>query len=139
MVLVRARSSWSSSALENEVSGICHPPSGYSISCSLFCQPSPLKENNTVSFTELYSLLQPAILNHSRVLRISALQILSSNLVGGSAGEQDVVRRCLQGEEVSLDAAGVRERVLRIGRVGIAVRDGESAAADLCTRWLMGK
>ncbi|KAI6100638.1 armadillo-type protein [Pisolithus sp. B1] len=29
----------------------------------------------------------------------------------------DVLRRCLQGEEVPLDAGGVRERVLRIGRV----------------------
>ncbi|EGO26080.1 hypothetical protein SERLADRAFT_367707 [Serpula lacrymans var. lacrymans S7.9] len=33
--------------------------------------------------------------------------------------KQDVVKRCLQGEEVSLDAHGVRERVLRIGRVEI--------------------
>ncbi|KAH7883427.1 armadillo-type protein, partial [Phlebopus sp. FC_14] len=31
---------------------------------------------------------------------------------------QDVLKRCLQGEEVSLDFQGVRERVLRIGRIG---------------------
>ena len=54
-------------------------------------------------------------------------------------GEQDVLRRCLQGEEVSLDMTGVRDRVLRIGRVGVAVRDGEHGAADLCGRWLIGK
>ena len=69
------------------------------------------------------------------MLPLSALQIFSSRLVSSSVGEQDVLRRCLQGEEVSLVMSDVRDRVLRIGRVGVAVRDGEHGAADLCGRW----
>jgi len=42
------------------------------------------------------------------------------------------------GEEVSLDVQGVRERVLRIGRVGQVVRDGDERGADICARWLVG-
>ena len=69
------------------------------------------------------------------MLPLSALQIFSSHLVSSSVGEQDVLRRCLQGEEVSLVMSDVRDCVLRIGRVGVAVRDGEHGAADLCSRW----
>ncbi|KAG6335501.1 hypothetical protein ID866_3590 [Astraeus odoratus] len=87
-------------------------------------------------FEELYPSLQHAVISHSRVLRLSTLQILSSRLVSASSGERDVLRRCLQGEEVSLDVSGVRDRVLRIGRVGVTVRDDEPRAADLCARWL---
>jgi hypothetical protein len=49
-----------------------------------------------------------------------------------------VVKRCLQGEEASLDVHGVRERVLRIGRVGHVVKDADEFSADLCARWLVG-
>jgi U3 small nucleolar RNA-associated protein 20 len=45
----------------------------------------------------------------------------------------------LQGEEVSLDVQGVRERVLRIGRVGQVLREGDEMGADLCARWLTGQ
>ena len=38
-----------------------------------------------------------------------------------------------------LDVQGVRERVLRIGRVGQVVRDGDERGADICARWLVGK
>jgi U3 small nucleolar RNA-associated protein 20 len=33
---------------------------------------------------------------------------------------------------------GVRERVLRIGRAGQAVKDGEEVGVDVCARWLIG-
>ncbi|KAL4079019.1 armadillo-type protein [Scleroderma citrinum] len=118
------RWSWS----ENALSGL-----------AVLLQPSAPSQNHRVPFTELYPFLQSAVLSHSRVLRLSALQILSSRLVSSSTGEQDVLRRCLQGEEVSLDMSGARDRVLRIGRVGVAVRDSEPAAADLCGRWLIAQ
>lgn len=95
--------------------------------------------SHQVPFTELYPSLRSALLSHSHVLRLSALQILSSRLVSSSAGEQDTLRRCLQGEDASLDMNGVRDRILRIGRVGVAVKDDEHGAADLCGRWLIGK
>lgn len=49
-----------------------------------------------------------------------------------------MLKRCLQGEEVQLDVQGVRERVLRIGRVAQIVREGDVIAADICARWLLG-
>lgn len=55
------------------------------------------------------------------------------------AGQRDVIKRCLQGEEVSLDVQGVRERVLRIGRVGQVLQDGDEMGAGLCARWLIGQ
>ena len=58
-------------------------------------------------------------------------------MVKSSPGEHDVLKRCLQGEEVSLDAQGVRERVLRIGRIGQVIKDDEPLATDLCIRWLI--
>lgn len=54
-------------------------------------------------------------------------------------GSAEVIQRCLQGEEVSLDLQGVRERVLRITRLGQALKDGDKTAADIAIRWLTGK
>lgn len=59
-------------------------------------------------------------------------------MVKSSPAEHDALKRCLQGEEVSLDMQGVRERVLRIGRLYQAVRDDEPLSADICIRWLVG-
>lgn len=99
--------------------------------------------------------LHRSLHSHSRAIRLSALQILTSRIVVGlSSAEGDVLRRCLQGEEVSLDVGGARERVLRIGRVGIAVRHGEAGdieedgkelrrvergGGEECARWLMAQ
>lgn len=102
------------------------------------------------------SPLRKSLDSHSRAIRLSALQILTSHIVVElSSAEEDVLRRCLQGEEVSLDAGGVRERVLRIGRVGMAVKHGDAGDADEngagemrrvgrgggeeCARWLMAQ
>ena len=90
-----------------------------------------------LSFSELYLHLRMCIVSHLRSLRLSALKILSSKLVKSSPGEHDVLKRCLQGEEVSLDVQGVRERVLRIGRIGQVIKDDEPLATDLCIRWLI--
>ena len=69
------------------------------------------------------------------MLPLSALQIFLSCLVSSLVGKQDVLRHCLQGEEVLLVMSDVWDHVLRIGRVGVAVRDGEHGAADLCGHW----
>lgn len=57
-------------------------------------------------------------------------------IISAPDGVQEVLRRCLQGEEVPLDIQGVRERVLRIGRVVSIVGDPEGA--EFCARWLVG-
>ncbi|KAH7929562.1 hypothetical protein BV22DRAFT_1191955 [Leucogyrophana mollusca] len=90
-------------------------------------------------FSDLYPFLKPRLLSHSRSMRLSAMKLLSSKLVKSSPGEQEVLKRCLQGEEVSLDVHGVRERVLRIGRVGQVVKEDEPLGADLCLRWLISQ
>ncbi|TFK45123.1 armadillo-type protein [Crucibulum laeve] len=91
----------------------------------------------TISFQDIYPSLQEALLSHSRPVRLNALRLLDSKLVQTADGPDEVLKRCLQGEEVSLDVQGIRERVLRIGRVGQVVGDG--SGADLCARWLMAQ
>ncbi|KAI5991793.1 armadillo-type protein [Pisolithus marmoratus] len=102
------------------------------------------------------AITRESLHSHSRAIRLSGLQILTSRIVVGlSSAEEDVLRRCLQGEEVSLDLGGVRERVLRIGRVGMAVKHSEAAdenedgaeetqrvgrgGGEECARWLMAQ
>jgi U3 small nucleolar RNA-associated protein 20 len=63
--------------------------------------------------------------------------LLSSKIILLWTGA-DVVRRCAQGEEALPDVSGVRERVLRIGRVAQALKDGDELAAEVCVRWLIG-
>jgi len=62
---------------------------------------------------------------------------MDSKLVDPAHNQIEVLKRCLQGEEVPLDLQGVRERVLRIGRVGQVV--GDEKGADLCARWLIAQ
>ena len=58
-------------------------------------------------------------------------------MVKSSPGEHHILKHCLQGEEVSLYAQGVCERVLRIGHIGQVIKDDEPLATDLCIRWLI--
>ncbi|KAF8161520.1 armadillo-type protein [Crassisporium funariophilum] len=93
----------------------------------------------SVPLSVVYPTLSAAILSPSRPLRLSALRLLDSKLIDKqeSDGVVEVVKRCLQGEEVSLDLQGVRERVLRIGRVGQVV--GDESGAEVCARWLIAQ
>lgn len=90
-----------------------------------------------IPFETAYPNLQPSLLSHSRSLRLNALRFLNSKLVAIPEGTEEVVKRCLQGEEATVDIQGVRERVLRIGRVAQVVGDRNSA--DICGRWLLGE
>ncbi|KAF9461849.1 armadillo-type protein [Collybia nuda] len=92
-----------------------------------------------IPLDEIYPFLQRPLLSHSRPLRLNALRLLESTLVDSPTGSHEVLKRCLQGEEVSLDVQGVRERVLRIGRVGQVLRDGDETGADICARWLIAQ
>jgi U3 small nucleolar RNA-associated protein 20 len=76
-------------------------------------------------------------------LRLNTLRLLDSkklverNLQNPDAnGVVEVLKCCLQGEGVSLDLQGVRERVLRIGKVVPVV--GDVRGAEVCARWLIG-
>ncbi|CAA7260357.1 unnamed protein product [Cyclocybe aegerita] len=90
-----------------------------------------------VPVSQIYPHLRPALISHSRAHRLAALRLLDSPLINPAHDQIEVLKRCLQGEEVSLDIQGVRERVLRIGRVGQVV--GDEKGADLCARWLIAQ
>ncbi|KAJ7104174.1 armadillo-type protein, partial [Mycena belliarum] len=87
----------------------------------------------------IYPALAPSVLSHSRVLRLGALRLLAAT---GPCDAREVVKRCLAGEEVPLEVQGVRERVLRIGRVETVVKDKQKETdigPDLCARWLVAQ
>ncbi|KAJ7931499.1 armadillo-type protein [Mycena leptocephala] len=92
-----------------------------------------------VDIEEIYPALAPAVLSHSRALRLGALRLLAATRPSDA---REVVKRCLAGEEVPLEVSGVRERVLRIGRVETVVKDKQTEAdvgPDLCGRWLVAQ
>ena len=68
---------------------------------------------------------------------MASLRLLDCKLIDPNHELVEIVRRCLQGEEAPIDIQGVRERVLRIGRVGQVV--GDEKSADLCGRWLIAQ
>jgi len=90
-----------------------------------------------ISITSVYSSLSQSLLSHSRRIRLACLRLLDCKLIDTQHDQVEVLKRCLQGEEVSLDVQGVRERVLRIGRVSQVV--GDEKSADLAARWLIAQ
>ena len=56
-----------------------------------------------------------------------------------SPEEREVIRRCLQCENISIDVQGSRERALWIGRLPQVVPDGQSVASDIAVSWLVCK
>ncbi|KAI0343436.1 hypothetical protein BDW22DRAFT_1328530 [Trametopsis cervina] len=96
-----------------------------------------------IEFQVLYHPLQASIGSHSRLTRLSALRLLSSPLIAepGSdlGGAAEMVKRCLQGEEVSVDVQGVRERVLHMKRLNHLLRDNDEVGASLSLRWLVAQ
>ncbi|KAJ7227174.1 armadillo-type protein [Mycena pura] len=92
-----------------------------------------------VDIDEIYPALAPAVLSHSRSLRLGALRLLAATRPSDAC---EVAKRCLAGEEVPLEVQGVRERVLRIGRVETVVKDKqteEDVGPDVCARWLVAQ
>ncbi|KAJ6531776.1 armadillo-type protein [Mycena capillaripes] len=92
-----------------------------------------------VNIEDIYPALAPAVLSHSRALRLGALRLLAATRPSDA---REVVKRCLAGEEVPLEVQGVRERVLRIGRVETVVKEKQrepDVGPDLCGRWLVAQ
>ena len=97
---------------------------------------SSSKSASTV-LADVYPFLQASLMSHSHPLRLAVLRLLDSPLVQIPDSMAEVVKRCLQAEEASINVQGVRERVVRIGRVGSVVADEQGA--DVCVRWLIGE
>ncbi|KAI0753565.1 hypothetical protein C8Q80DRAFT_1342693 [Daedaleopsis nitida] len=92
-----------------------------------------------VSFDTLFESLQGSLLSHSRPLRLFSLRLLGAPVVKAPEGASELLKKAQQAEEISVDLQGVRERVLRIGRLPVAVKDGDDVAADICARWLIAQ
>ncbi|KAJ7494716.1 armadillo-type protein [Mycena galericulata] len=98
-----------------------------------------VRNTTKVDIEEIYPALAPGVLSHSRALRLGTLRLLAATQPSDA---REVVKRCLAGEEVPLEVQGVRERVLRIGRVVTVVKDKQREAdvgPDLCARWLIAQ
>ena len=97
------------------------------------------QKGSKIAFEEVFNCVKDAMLSHSRLLRLSTLQVLTSSLVTLPEETKEALLRCLQGEQVSIDVQGVRERVLKIGKVEQVLKARDDIGADLCARWLTGK
>ncbi|KAF7327783.1 DRIM domain-containing protein [Mycena kentingensis (nom. inval.)] len=94
---------------------------------------------STISIDAIYPALSSAVLSHSHALRLGALRLLAATQLSDA---RDVVKRCLSGEEVPLEVSGVRDRVLRIGRIEAGVKakqKEEDVGPELCARWLVAQ
>ncbi|KAG5645293.1 hypothetical protein H0H81_009091 [Sphagnurus paluster] len=65
-------------------------------------------EEGSIPLEDIYKKLQPLLLSHSWPLRLVTLRLLGLPLLKSPAGAHEVIKQCLQGEEVSLDVQGVR-------------------------------
>lgn len=101
--------------------------------------------------------LEPLVLSYDRSLRLGALRVMSihretidatagagtSSQVPRSTIARTILELCLDAENVSLDVTGVRERIVKINRVGSAAASSDSTsdndAIHLAVRWLLGK
>ena len=95
-------------------------------------------ENETDKDDDTVQTLMHCLKSHSHVIRQSALELLCSPLFSLMTS-REAVKRCLTAELVPLTIQGVRERVLRIGRLSLAVEDGNQSAAKACILWLLGE
>ncbi|KIJ51368.1 hypothetical protein M422DRAFT_203512 [Sphaerobolus stellatus SS14] len=97
-----------------------------------------VKSTAKIALEDIYPHLQRSILNSQHGLRLSALRLLTSNIVQ-SCASSPALRTCLQGEEASLDLHGIRERVVRITGTTQIVKDGDDIGSDACIRWLIAQ
>ncbi|KAI0090560.1 armadillo-type protein [Irpex rosettiformis] len=101
----------------------------------------PPQSDSPLQLQSLYEPLQVSLISYSRLTRLSALRLLASPLVTSSSesSSTDAVKRCLQAEEISVDVQGVRERVLRIGRLNQFLKDDDEASVEVVVRWLVAQ
>ncbi len=95
-------------------------------------------QDRKIPFDTIYEQLKDSLLSYSKRLRLSALKILCSQLDGVDESTCEVLRRCLLGEQSSIDVQGVRERVLHIVRINQILRNDDEIGSDVAARWLIG-
>ncbi|KAF8589509.1 hypothetical protein K439DRAFT_362879 [Ramaria rubella] len=96
------------------------------------------KSEYCVPLANVYVYLRESLLSHMHLLRHDALRLLASASIEQTPSNE-VLKRCIQGEENSLDIQGVRERVLRITGAPQVVKQGDEIGVDICARWLIAQ
>ncbi|KAG6830801.1 hypothetical protein H0H92_014650 [Tricholoma furcatifolium] len=93
-----------------------------------------------------HAALLSLLLSPKHSTRLTALRLLSSTSSLLTPPPPPAVRAaaeaCLKAEQVPIDVAGVRERVLRIGRVANSLgqeKEGETRAVELVATWLVSQ
>lgn len=90
--------------------------------------------------TDIHSHILPLLQSHSHITRLNALHLIS--LACSSIAEPNTllcITTCTQAEQVPLDIQSVRDRVLKLNRIGLSVSDGDNTGADVIARWLIGQ
>lgn len=115
---------------------------------------SDASSSSPIHLHALYEPLKASLNSHSRNTRLAVLRLLSSlpppppppslpqdpDSISHSQtdGVVEIVKRCLQAEEIPVGVQGVRERVLKIGRVSQVLRDEDEESGEVLVRWLVG-
>ncbi|KAG9124195.1 U3 snoRNP protein [Ceratobasidium sp. 392] len=94
-------------------------------------------KSELTSLSQLLPHLLMPLASHSRILRSSALQLLSGPYITRSSEQADTLSRLVAAEDVPLTVQGVRERVVKTGKVvaGSVAGDG---IKEVVVRWLVG-
>ncbi|KAI0820961.1 armadillo-type protein [Irpex lacteus] len=114
---------------------------------------SDASSSSHIHLQRLYEPLKASLNSHSRSTRLAVLRLLSSltppppSLLqdpdstshSQTDGVVEMVKRCLQAEEIPVGVQGVRERVLKIGRVSQVLRDGDEESGEVLVRWLVAQ
>lgn len=95
----------------------------------------------------IYDALLPNLFSEDSLLRLSSLQIALSLFPEETvAVTNDLIRKCIEVEEMPLSVQGAREKSMKLRKLGIVAngqlgRDGEdtTAALDVILRYLTGK
>ncbi|KAG8773851.1 U3 snoRNP protein [Ceratobasidium sp. 428] len=101
-------------------------------------QPLLASKSQSIPLNELLSYLLAPLTSHSRILRSSALHLLSGPCVSRSPEQTDVLSRLVAAEHVPLTVRGVRERVVKTGKVAAGSVAGKGMK-EVVVRWLVAQ
>ncbi|KAG8720081.1 U3 snoRNP protein [Ceratobasidium sp. 395] len=101
-------------------------------------QPVLASKSQSTPLNALLPHLLAPLTSHSRILRSSALHLLSGPCVSRSPEQTDVLSRLAAAEDVPLTVQGVRERVVKTGKVVAGSVAGEEMK-EVVVRWLVAQ
>ncbi|KAG8773650.1 U3 snoRNP protein [Ceratobasidium sp. 428] len=101
-------------------------------------QPLLASRSQSIPLDELLPHILAPLTSHSRILRSSALHLLSEPCISRSSEQTNVLSHLVAAEDVPLTAQGVRERVVKTGKVAAGSVAGEGMK-EVVVRWLVAQ